>query len=267
MSRSSIPGYLDKYAESCVSDGLKHSGSWSHVACIPACNEDASLLHTIRSLERAEGGSNALLILIVNAAEDAPQTVHRANEALLALLHQECGTAQAAASMGSIDTLNVLILDRASAGQRLPARQGVGLARKIASDLALALYHRGDIASPWMLCTDADVVVPRDYFTALPTADTRLSAALFPFEHTLEGSLSQQEAMLSYERYLHYYMLGLRWAGSAYATHTIGSLFAIHAEHYAAVRGFPKRMAGEDFYLLDALQRGCPRDHRYRHKY
>ena len=45
----------------------------------------------------------------------------------------------------------------------------------------------------------------------------------------------------------------MNFAGSPYAFHTIGSTMAVSAVHYAKVRGFPKREAGEDFYLLNKL--------------
>jgi len=45
----------------------------------------------------------------------------------------------------------------------------------------------------------------------------------------------------------------LGFAGSPYAFHTIGSTMAVNAPHYARVRGFPRRQAGEDFYLLNKL--------------
>ena len=45
----------------------------------------------------------------------------------------------------------------------------------------------------------------------------------------------------------------MKFAGSPYAFHTIGSTMAVSALHYAKVRGFPKREAGEDFYLLNKL--------------
>jgi hypothetical protein len=56
-----------------------------------------------------------------------------------------------------------------------------------------------------------------------------------------------------YELSLRYYVAGLRFARSPYAFHTIGSALAVNARHYAQVRGFPKRDAGEDFYLLNKL--------------
>src|SRR5262249_8247103 len=47
--------------------------------------------------------------------------------------------------------------------------------------------------------------------------------------------------------------LGLAFAGSPYAHHTIGSTIATRAGAYVRVRGFPKRDAGEEFYLLSKL--------------
>ena len=56
-----------------------------------------------------------------------------------------------------------------------------------------------------------------------------------------------------YELSLRYYVAGMKFARSPYAFHTIGSTMALSALHYAKVRGFPKREAGEDFYLLNKL--------------
>ena len=46
---------------------------------------------------------------------------------------------------------------------------------------------------------------------------------------------------------------GLAHAGSRWAFHTIGSLISVTCPAYAAVRGFPRRQAGEDFYFLQEL--------------
>ena len=42
----------------------------------------------------------------------------------------------------------------------------------------------------------------------------------------------------------------VRWH---YGFTTIGSLITVNPEHYAKVRGFPKRDAAEDFYLLNKM--------------
>ena len=48
-------------------------------------------------------------------------------------------------------------------------------------------------------------------------------------------------------------MTGLGFAGSKYAFHSIGSTLALRASAYAQVRGFPRRTAAEDFYLLNKI--------------
>ena len=59
---------------------------------------------------------------------------------------------------------DLLIIDRTQTGLVLPDDQGVGLARKIGADVALAVWAGGGIESPWIHCSDADVVFPADYF-------------------------------------------------------------------------------------------------------
>ena len=120
-------------------------------------------------------------------------------------------------------------------------------------DEALALIAGGLVQNPWIRCTDADVEVPSDYFTAIAEIPADASAAIAPFVHVPEGDANQQEAMRLYDAYLQDYVDGLSRAGSSYAFHTIGSLISVQARHYAMVRGVPKRAAGEDFYLLNKL--------------
>ena len=76
-------------------------------------------------------------------------------------------------------------------------------------------------------------------------------AYLYDFEHTREPG--HERSIASYETHLMQYTLGLNRAASPYAFHTIGSTIAFRAAPYAAVRGFPRRAAAEDFYLLSKL--------------
>jgi hypothetical protein len=127
------------------------------------------------------------------------------------------------------------------------------LARKIAADVALALWTAGSVQSPWIHCTDADVNLPVDYFAPA----TRLGGAaalVYPFRHVEDADDDHRRRdALEYEIALRYYVAGLQFAGSPYAFHTIGSTLAVHTIAYSQVRGFPKRLAAEDFYLLNKL--------------
>jgi hypothetical protein len=128
------------------------------------------------------------------------------------------------------------------------------LARKLGADIGLRLYAGGRLKSPFLHSTDADVELPADYFDRPELVRSpRASALLYPFTHRPEDDPALARAIALYEISLRYYVLGLAYAGSPYAYHTIGSTLAVDAAAYAKVRGFPKRTAGEDFYLLSKL--------------
>ncbi len=155
---------------------------------------------------------------------------------------------------------DVLLVDRFSEAYKLPPKCGVGHARKIGADLAASLIHNGRIHSPWIHCTDADVQLPETYFSCTKqkhNISSKNAALIYPFHHNDDDrNEKNSEVILAtqlYELSLRYYVAGMRFAESPYAFHTIGSTMAVNAVHYARVRGFPKRAAGEDFYLLNKL--------------
>ncbi len=84
------------------------------------------------------------------------------------------------------------------------------------------------------------------------------AALVYPFWHQCESPPALADAIRRYEVFLRYYVLGLADAGSPYAFHTLGSTLAVHSSAYAKVRGFPRRDAGEDFYLLNKLAKVGP---------
>jgi len=146
----------------------------------------------------------------------------------------------------------VLIVDRCSRGHEIPAKQGVGLARKLGMDLALKLVQQQTQAEPvkWIHSCDADVCLPHDYFD-ITEPEEGDAVALYPFRHVAEAGFEQ--AMALYDFSLRYYVDQLALANSPYAFHTIGSLIVVTPIAYAQVRGIPKRSGAEDFYFLNKL--------------
>jgi hypothetical protein len=71
--------------------------------------------------------------------------------------------------------------------------------------------------------------------------------------HRLDPEPHLEEAMLRYEIALRLHVVGLAWARSPYAYQAVGSTLVLDAKAYARVRGFPRRQAGEDFYLLNKM--------------
>jgi hypothetical protein len=241
---------------------------YSAALVVPVRGEAISLLGGFAAaLEHAPG--RVLLTLVINATESASAFTHSENERLLAHLEQ-CfpqrrtlthSATKTVASLGRAANHDVLWLDCASPGARLPERTGVGTARKLGGDLAAALWARGQLACPRVASTDADVTLPEDYFATL-SADvsepTRSAAWLWPFRHEAGADSAVDAATVLYEISLRYYVLGLAAARSPYAYQSVGSTLCVDVPAYLSVRGFPQREAGEDFHLLDKLAKVAP---------
>jgi hypothetical protein len=249
--------YLDRHAEpeAIVADGL---GAFGHALVVPACGEGEMLVEMLRSVPRGALG-DVLVVLVVNGKKTSAAWVHEENRAVLGRLRRAFGDGRVEVvsrdpptHLLAFDRGRILVLDRSGPEHLFPGDQGVGLARKIGGDLAARLYASGRLASPFVHSTDADVVLPEDYFERA-AASPQAAALLYPFCHVPEADPALARAVLLYEISLRYYVLGLAFAGSPWAYHTIGSTIATRAGAYVRVRGFPKRDAGEDFYLLSKL--------------
>ena len=236
--------YLERYAEPEIHalEGLDIR-RYAHCLVIPAHREPPESL--IQVWPHADPG--LLMIVVVNSWD----STDRISQLMLHNLTRE--PAQQSGHLHYIHRSarpDLIIVDRCLPGRLIPRRQGVGLARKIGADVALALICSGAIESPLINSTDADVVLPNNYFdTPAPALST--AAILQPFHHYFAAELELASKL--YDISMYYYVRGLRYAGSGYAFHTIGSTLRINAKHYAQVRGFPKRNAAEDFYILNKL--------------
>lgn len=254
MKRSVIEKYLSTYAEPETAELPPLSGRHSHAVVVPVHREGPAFLGTLRSVSRAaaKSGASPVIVIVINGRE-GDEPAYAANRDLFEALSMDEGPA--GPSNGpwvahSFEGLSLLICRRFEGTGAFGAKDGVGRARKIGTDAALAYVASGEITSPWIRSTDADVTVPEDYLVD----PTRAGAAFtLPFRHA-----PTHLALQLYEISLRYYVLGLHWAGSSYAFHTIGSTLGIHADAYAKVRGFPRRLAGEDFYLLNKLAKVGP---------
>ena len=243
--------YLGRYAEREAGIAQLLGEHYRRVLVVPVHREDASLLDGYRRAALLAPG-RTLCVVVVNDTEVSAESALSLRDLSARLEAPRVIADDPPVLLGRLPELDVLVIDRASSGFTLPAAQGVGLARKIGADLALAMWRGQLIETPLLYSSDADVVLPDDYFeSALEPPEA--TARLYRFWHEPGGDAVIDRATALYEISLRYYVLGLRAAGSPYAMHTIGSTICIDAWAYAAVRGFPRRKAGEDFYMLDKL--------------
>ena len=225
------------------------------VVAIPILAESAELEATLASLaaNSPKDLQRTLILCVVNnrrpglVDEDALADNREALEFLNGLILRPGGH--------SLSNLRLACMDVSSPGRELGDKEGVGSARKLGLDWGLAALRQAGNTHGVMVCLDADTHVEPNYLAAIEWHFEGGSGwgAVVDFAHRFDGSESQQAAIVAYELFLRYHVLGLRYAGSPYAFHTIGSTIACTMEAYAAAGGMKRRQAGEDFYFLQEL--------------
>ena len=281
-NQRTINKYLEIYAEPESHWGDKPLSQfadrcWDYVVAIPACGEFEYLpgaLESITQCRAVADNASVLCIVILNGNQAREIEFKVSNQNMRAWFSRYCEVkAESLNPPGSCPqtlmtwrNIDILLVERCKEPWLVPADQGVGLVRKIAADIALRLVSAGKVASPWIHNTDADARVPDDYFLRLSETprDANANALppacfVYPYQHIPDPEMDAKDhqrywpAVTDYELWLRYYMAGLQWAGSYYAYSSIGSLLACDSLAYARTRGFPKKMAGEDFYFQNKL--------------
>ena len=251
---------IDKYLQTADSRALSRvvelaDRSWDATLVVPVRNEHPQFADQL--LHRLPHDRAVLLIVVVNEGPHCPPEVRAANRELLATCPPKCRSRahHLGCALGSLAPhLDLLVVDR-TGPRRLEPDGGVGHARKVGFDLALALHRAGLVRSSLLHGTDADAKLPASH---LDDTDPDTVARTASFWHLPSGNRELDRATALYELWLRHYVAGLRSAGSPYAHHSIGSCISVRADAYARVRGVPKRQAGEDFHLMAKLAKLGP---------
>lgn len=254
-----MQSYLNLYAEPesllCTRFDWAAFAPFSHTLVIPAYDETPDFIQRLNK-NKSFNSSSALAICVINQPEQSNECDN--NIDLWDFCHDHYTFVQAVENLNlfQFGAGALLLVDRFQPHLQINAKQGVGLARKIGCDIATKLIHNKVITTNWIHTTDADALLPDNYFEQTQSQPV-YTAQLFNFEHAGENDAITKATQL-YEQSLRFYYQGLSYAGSPYAFHTIGSCIAINATAYAQARGFPKRAGGEDFYLLNKLAKLGP---------
>lgn len=248
--------YLQHYAEpeAAIAAKLKLEAADAGLV-IPCYREPARCLQTWQNMLPED--RRCLLVVVVNrplgsAIDSNVELLNGIEQLQLLARHGNISSHR----LG--ENKDLICVRRDSDALALSTKEGVGTARKIGCDILLALHVTGTLRSHWLHNSDADAELPDDYFHQTSALSGKHSAALYRFRHKGNPDDPIFAATRLYELSLHHYVEGLRSAGSPYAYHTIGSCIAVDALSYARVRGFPKRAGGEDFYLLNKLNKLLP---------
>jgi hypothetical protein len=219
------------------------------LAVVIPCHDEPHLTDTLDSLwhcRRTDGHTE--VVVVINASGRDTISVHEQNKRTLA----DARTWIASHQDPRLSFHLIYMPD-------MPEKHaGVGLARKIGMDEAVARFHaignrQGIIAS-----LDADCHCAPNYLTELERhfrQNPGATGCSVHFEHPLDQTRNHRhrQAMILYELFLRYYVHGLRYAGFPHAFYTIGSCMAIPVRIYEKQGGMNRRQAGEDFYFLHKI--------------
>jgi len=256
-----VQRYLKKYSLDVwhLESNLKHK--IENAVVVPVICEYENLRQLLASLivNDLNYFYNTVIIFVVNNISDSTKEVIDDNQKSIAFLREIIS------SKSSLDTLiskihksnmNVGLVDASSHGLEMPKKiSGVGLARKIGMDKALKVFNYQSNFKKLLICLDADCSVESNYLTSVVEEfnTKNLSAGYVCFAHNVDEDSSTTEAIICYEIFLHYYVLGLKYANSPFAFHTIGSTMICDYESYIKVEGMNKKKAAEDFYFMEKL--------------
>lgn len=242
MKYSAEHKYLAKHANYPPFISTAVAENLAMIIVIPSYNE-TKLEDTLQSLAACRYDKFEVeVIIVVNQGEEVTETAAAQNLSCLKIIEAWD------ASIAKFD-LHAIFIDN------IPTKKaGVGYARKTGMDEAVSRLSKSQAGQRLIVCLDADTVVTSNYISCIHdyfSKHPKCPAASIDYAHPLDGpDKATNEAIISYELHLRYYILAKRWAGLPYAYQTVGSAMAVRADAYHKQGGMNTRKAGEDFYFI-----------------
>lgn len=239
--------YLKKYGFRSPSILTNPNDELNLIVVIPCFNEP-DIISTLKSLNACDLPQGiAEIFIIINAGIHHDEKIKSQNLKTLEAINQ-----WQSQNTLRFDFYPILIDD-------LPKKHaGVGLARKIGMDEAVARFH--DLNKDGIIiCFDADSLCEPNYFVEIEnhfSKNPKTPGCAIRYEHPIAGEDFNQnvyDGIINYELFLRYYNQGLHYANLPFAFHTVGSSMAIRSSAYQKQGGMNKRKAGEDFYFLHKI--------------
>jgi len=256
-----VQKYLSRYGSVKWRLNAKGNLQYDVAIVVPAIAEYKNIITLLNSLAENVFNKNyqVLIIFVINniisSSDEVKEENHKTLNLLKAILNNNSSYHPAIHKFNS-SGLSIGLIDASSEGLELPEKTGgVGLARKIGMDISLSIFDYSKAGKKILICLDADCTVEKNYIEEIVNHFNafNINAGVINYEHPLPDDEENVKAIISYEIFLRYYELGLKYAGSQYAFQTVGSAMACDYEAYIKIEGMNKRKAAEDFYFLEKL--------------
>lgn len=245
-----VQKYLKKHDQPKWRIKSANKSFFNNIIVVPAIKESKNIPLLIQSLEKNNEKyfNDTLLIFVVNNSINDSREIKDDNKILVRYLNDY--------NSKTNKKLNITYIDACSEDKAFDDKYfGVGVARKVGLDTALKLFDYGNQKKKILISLDADCTVSKNYLETIIKKYNRdnLDSAVIGYEHVLPEEKSHKAAIINYEIFLRYYVLGLKDSKSHYAFHSIGSTISCDYINYIKAGGMNKKKAGEDFYFLEKL--------------
>ena len=215
---------------------------YNNIVVIPAIQEYENLRRLLGNLHCIDPVyfDKSIFVFVINNPENSFEEVKADNwksmKLLRAIIHRENSDSLCDAVVKS--NINIGLVDASSSGLEMPEKDGgVGYARKIGMDLALTRFDYNSRKKRALICLDADCEIQENYLTTIVDEVNRknILAGYVEYEHKPGDTDEEKIAIITYEIFLRYYVLGLKIAESPFSFDTIGSTMLCDAESYIRI--------------------------------
>ena len=242
---------IQKYKANKLSDEkwsinkIPHKSSYKIAVTIPCYAEYDYLFKTLDSINNqdAEILKNTLVSIVINNSNDEHQSVITNNNKTYKKL------------LESTFRFECVVIDAFTPTKTINKKYaGAGMARKICVDSILEYLNQDSL-----ICfLDADTLVSKNYLSTIYESyiKQKWNAATVNFNHQNDEPKTI-DLITIYENYLKDTALNIEKSGSPYCYVSLGSTIICTYNAYISVGGMNRKIASEDFYFLQELEKFC----------
>ena len=215
------------------------------IITIPCYDEYHYIFKTLDSINKQDSAilEKTIVSIVINNSIDENESVILNNKKTYEKL------------LNTTYDFDFIVIDAISKGRAIQSRlSGAGMARKISVDSMLT-YLKLDS----LICfIDADVILSHEYLRCITSSynKNKWEALTVNFSHQNDEPKTK-ELIKEYEKYLKETALKIKKNGSPYCYVSLGSTMVCTYQAYISVGGMNRKIASEDFYFLQELEKYC----------
>ena len=219
--------------------------SYDFLIAIPCYDEYDYIFKTLESINNQSKNilENTLVSIAINNSEDTEESILSNNQKTYQKL------------LETTYDFECVVTDAFSTNKSLESKSaGAGMARKISVDSVLSYLKIDSI-----ICfIDADTILSEKYLELIWSSyqENRWEAATVNFLHQNDEPKTKQ-IIREYEKFLKDTSLSIKECGSPYHYISLGSTMICTYLAYVSIGGMNRKVAGEDFYFLQELEKFC----------